>query len=64
MVVKSSISRMGFPMLVKWHLPGPPFNTKMPSYLYRKSHSGGKTVVRSSHLHNVISYTGKMAFSY
>ena len=39
---------------------GPWFNIKMPSYQYRKSHCGDKTVVRSSYLHNGISYTGKM----
>ena len=32
----------------------------MSSYQYRKSHCGDKTVVRSSYLHNGISYTGKM----
>ena len=52
-----------------WHrhclyLPGPRFNIKMSSYQYRKSHCGDKTVVRSSYLHNVISYTGKMASLY
>ena len=31
------------------------------SYQYRKSHCGDKTVVRSSYLHNGISYTGKMS---
>ena len=31
--------------------PGPRFNIKMPSYQYRKSHCGDKTVVRSSYLH-------------
>ena len=36
----------------------------MPSYQYRKSHYGDKTVVRSSYLHNGISYTGKMASFY
>ena len=35
------------------------FNIKMLSYQYRKSHCGDKTVVRSSYLHNGISYTGK-----
>ena len=40
---------------------GPWFNMKMPSYQYRKSHCGDKTVVRSSYLHNGNSYTGKMA---
>ena len=34
----------------------------MSSYRYRKSHSGDKTVVRSSYLHNGISYNGKMSF--
>ena len=29
------------------------------SYQYRKSHCGDKTIVRSSYLHNGISYTGK-----
>ena len=40
------------------------FNLKIPSYQYRKSHSGDKTVVRSFFLHNGISYTGKMASLY
>ena len=40
--------------------PGSLFNIKMSSYQYRKSHCGDKTVVRSSYLHNGISYTGKM----
>ena len=35
------------------------FNIKMSSYQYRKSHCGDKTVVRSSYLHNGISYTDK-----
>ena len=43
---------------------GPWFNIKMSSYQYRKSHCGDKTVVRSSYLHNVISYTGKMTSLY
>ena len=43
---------------------GPWFNIKMPSYRYRKSHCGDKTVVRSSYLHNGISYTVKMTFLY
>ena len=37
------------------------FNRKMSSYRYRKSHCGDKMVVRSSYLHNGISYTGKMS---
>ena len=36
----------------------------MSSYQYRKSHCGDKTVVRSSYLHNGISYTGKMLSLY
>ena len=43
---------------------GPWFNIKMTSYRYRKSHCGDKTVVRSSYLHNGISYTGKMTSFY
>ena len=37
---------------------------KMPSYQYRKSHCGDKTVVRPPYLHNGISYTSKMASLY
>ena len=48
--------------LLSW--PGPWFNIKMSSYQYRKSHCGDKTVVRSSYLHNWISYTGKMSSLY
>ena len=40
------------------------FNIEMPSYQYRKSHCGGKTILRPSYLHNGISYIGKMAFLY
>ena len=40
------------------------FNINMASYQYRKSHCGDKTVVRSSYLHNGISYTGKMTSLY
>ena len=36
----------------------------MPSYQYRKSHCGDKTILRPSYLHNGISYTGKMASLY
>ena len=43
---------------------GPWFNIKMSSYQYRKPHCGDKTVVRSSYLHNGVSYTGKMSFLY
>ena len=52
------------PMATKLALPGPRFNMKMSSYQYRKSHCGDKTVVRSSYLHNGISYTGKMPSLY
>ena len=45
-------------------LPGPWFNKKMSSYQYRKSHCGNKTVVRSSYLHNGISYAGKITSFY
>ena len=44
--------------------PGPWFNIKMASYLYRKSHCGDKMVVRSSYLHIWIAYTGKMSSLY
>ena len=44
--------------------PGPWFNIKMTSYQYRKSHYGDKTILRLSHLHNGISYTGKMSSLY
>ena len=40
--------------------PGGWFNIKMSFYEDRKSHYGGKMVIRLSYLHNVISYTGKM----
>ena len=43
---------------------GPWFNIKMSSYQYRKSHYGDKMVVRSSYIHNGISYTGKMSSLY
>ena len=47
-------------LIARFHTrPGPRFNIKMISYQYRKSHCGDKTVVRSSYLHNGISYTGK-----
>ena len=59
---------------LRWHLylvittggmsSGPRFNIKMSSYRYRKSHCGDKTVVRSSYLHNGISYTSKMSSLY
>ena len=76
----SLIFKMGIPILVRWCLynelsfrllvytthkkPGARFNIKMLSYQYRKSYCGDKTVVRSSYLHNGISYTGKMSSLY
>ena len=36
------------------------FNIEMSPYHYRESHCGDKTVVRSSYLHNGISYAGMM----
>ena len=40
------------------------FNIKMSSCQYRKSRCGDETIVRLSHLHNGISYTGKIASLY
>ena len=37
--------------------PGPGFSIKIPSYQYRKSHCGDKTILRPSYLHNGFSYT-------
>ena len=50
--------------LLKLQQSGLWFNIKMLSYQYRKSHCGDKMVVRSSNLHNEISYIGKMASLY
>ena len=44
--------------------PGTRLNIKMLSYQYRKSHCGGKTILRPSYLHHTISQTGKMSSSY
>ena len=44
--------------------PGPLFNMKMPSYQYRKSHCLDKTAVKSSYLHNGISYSGKTVYCF
>ena len=40
------------------------FNIKMPSYQYRNSHCGDKTILRPSYLHKGMSYTGKMTSLY
>ena len=44
--------------------PRPWFNIKMSSYQYRKYHCGDKSAIKSSYLHNGISYTGEMASLY
>ena len=44
--------------------PGPQFNIKMTSYLYRKSHCGDNTILPPSYLHNWISFTGKTTSLY
>ena len=56
-VISVGCNYLSFPLI-----PGPWFNIKMLSNQYRKSHCGDKTVVRSSYLHNGISYTGKTSF--
>ena len=38
--------------------------SEMPSYQYRKSHCGDKTILRPSYLHNGISYNDKIASLY
>ena len=45
-------------------LAGVWLNVKMPSYQYRKSHYGNKTILRPSYFHNGFSYTSKMASWY
>ena len=40
------------------------FSKKMPSYQYRKSHCGVRTILRLSYLHNGISYPGKIIYLY
>ena len=54
----------GFLWLIDQYPSGPWFNIKMSSYQCRKSYCGDKMVVRSSYLHNGISYTGKMSSLY
>ena len=50
---------------LKWsHDQLGPDSVNMLSSRYRKSHCGDKTVVRSSYLHNGISYTGKISSLY
>ena len=49
---------------VQLFVQGPDSIKRMSSYQYRKSHCGDKTVVRSSYLHNGISYTDKMMSLY
>ena len=61
-----SCGRSDSSMLPKAFAPeaGGWFNIKTPSYQYRKSHCGDKTILRPSYLHNGISFTGKMASLY
>ena len=66
-VLQSSDSFVSFCATVPcaaWFPSGPRFNIKMTPYQYRKSHCGDKTVMRSSYLHNGISYTGKRTYLY
>ena len=54
-----------FDKTIKSHeIPGPWFNIKITSYLYRISHCGDKTILRPSYLHNGIPYTGEMTSLY
>ena len=48
----------------RWWGPEDRFDEKTTSYQYIKSHCGDKTILRPSHLHNGISYTGKMTCFY
>ena len=50
--------------VMAWTWSGGWINIKMPSYQYRKSHCGDKTILRPSYLHNGISYTDKMTSLY
>ena len=50
--------------LQTWFVSWGWFNIKLLSYQYRESHCRDKTILRSSYLHNGISYTGKMALLY
>ena len=52
---------IGIPLDLLHTEPRPWFSINMSSYPHKKSHCGDKTVVRSSHFHNGISKTGKMA---
>ena len=72
-MVLCTYTRTRYPYVSMWHsdwhmvqqsLTRAWFNIKMPSYQYRKSHCGDKTVVSSSYLHNGVSYTGKMTSLY
>ena len=68
-LLKSSIhSTRSYFLSMLWNSamwrPGGWINTKMPSYQYRKSHCGDKTILWPSYLHNGISYTGKMTSLY
>ena len=45
-----------------WRLPRGWFSMNMPSYQYRNSYCGDKTILCPSYLHNGIPYTGKMNY--
>ena len=73
--IRTQLYRVGFGVAIfsvcSWFMwsiypctAGPWFNIKLSSYKYRKSHCGDKMVVRSSYLHNGISYNGKSASLY
>ena len=49
---------------IRWSIETPWFSITVSSCQYRISHCGDKRVVKSSYLHNCISYTAKMASSY
>ena len=49
---------------IRWSIETPWFSIKVSSCQYRISLCGHKRVVKSSNLHNCISYTAKMASSY
>ena len=63
-IIFPQIPTQGTPYLIREEEIKAWFNIKMPSYQYSKSHCGDKTVVRSSYLHNGISYIGKIVSFY
>ena len=57
-------SVVSFALLYIGNIPEYLITNKMPSYQYRKSHCGDKTILWPSYLHNGISYTSKLASIY